>query len=159
MQITSADVAILFSAIAVLIGAYATYRNSVRKAEFDRLQARVLDTEKRLAESEQRAAINERRAIDGERRAEDYRSDVVQIGESLLRERNETARRLAIIVSDGNAKIQKVVIVLEKVLTDLETATGAKPDIDLDALRRLVVIDSVTGQLGPIDVEAVKKFS
>lgn len=159
MQITSADVAIVFSAFAVLIGAYATYRNSVRKSEFDRLQQRISDTERRLAEAEKRASDNERRAIDSERRAAEYQQDVRQIGEAFLKERTETARRLAIIVSDGNSKIQKVVIVLEKVLTDLETATGAKADIDLDALRRLVVIDSVTGQLGPIDAEAVKKFS
>lgn len=158
MNFTSDNVAVMISAVAILLGAYATYRNTVRKAEFDRLQARVVDTEKRLAEADKRSADNERRALDSERRADEYRNDVVQIGEALVRERTETERRLAIIVSDGNAKIQKVVIVLEKVLVDMEAATGSKPDIDMDALKRLVVIDSVTGQLGPIDAEAVKNF-
>lgn len=149
MLISSADVAIIFSAIAVLIGAYATYRNSTRKADLERLQARILDTEKRLADTE-------KRANDNERRANEYKNDVRLIGESIVRERAETARRLSIIVSDGNSKIQKVVIILEKVLIDMEAATGTKPDIDLETLKRLVVIDSVTGQLGPIDAEAVK---
>lgn len=151
MIFTSSDLAIIISAFAVLLGAYATYRNSVRKSEFEKLQARVVETEKRLADAERRASDNERRAFE-------YRNDVIQIGEAIETERKENARRLAIIVSDGNAKIQKVVIVLEKVLTDLEAATGAKPDIDLDALKRLVVIDSVTGQLGPIDVQAVRRY-
>jgi hypothetical protein len=144
--------------VAVLIGAYATYRNSVRKSEFERLQARVVDTERRLAESEARAAANERRALDSEHRADEYRQAVVKIGEAMVEERTETARRLALIVSDGNAKIQKVVIVLEKVMSDLEAATGTKPDIDMEALKRLVVIDSVTGQLGPLDVAAVRRY-
>jgi hypothetical protein len=157
MTFTSGDLAIIISACAVLIGAYATYRNSVRKSEFERLQARVVETERRLADAEGRATANERRALDSERRAADYRQAVVKIGEEMVRERDETARRLAIIVTDGNSKIQKVVIVLEKVMSDLEAATGVKPDIDMDALKRLVVIDSVTGQLGPIDVEAVKR--
>lgn len=151
MNFSSSDLAVIISAIAVLLGAYATYRNSVRKSEFEKLQQRVVETEKRLADAEQRAADNERRAFE-------YRNDVVQIGEAMVRERTETARRMALIVTDGNAKIQKVVIVLEKVLTDLETATGTKPDIDLDALKRLVIIDNVTGQLGSIDIEAVNRY-
>lgn len=152
MIFTASDLAIVFSALAVLFSGYAAYRNSVRKAEFEKLQARVVETEKRLADAERRASDNERRAFE-------YRNDVIQIGEAIEAERKENARRMAIIVSDGNAKIQKVVIVLEKVLTDLEAATGTKPDIDLDALKRLVVIDSVTGQLGSLDVEAVKRYS
>ena len=151
MNFSSSDLAVIISAVAVLLGAYATYRNSVRKSEFEKLQQRVVETEKRLADAERRATDNERRAFE-------YRNDVVQIGEAMVRERTETARRLALIVSDANAKIQKVVIVLEKVLIDLETATGSKPDIDMDALRRLVVIDSVTGQLGTIDIEAVRRY-
>lgn len=169
MVFTSSDLAIIISAFAVLLGAYATYRNSVRKVDFERLQKnrdeeierlqeRIVDTEKRLAASENRSNENERRALDSERRAEEYKNDVRQIGEAFLKERTETARRLALIVQDGNAKIQKVVIVLEKVLGDMESATGTKPDIDLDALKRLVVIDSVTGQLGPIDVQAAKRY-
>lgn len=154
----SLDLIGLASFIGAILLALSTYLNSVRKAEFDRLQNRVVDTEKRLAEAEKRAADSERRAMDNERRAEEYRNDVVQIGEAMVRERAETARRLALIVADGNAKIQKVVIVLEKVLEDVEASTGSRPDIDLDALKRLVVIDNVTGQLPPIDVQAAKRF-
>lgn len=159
MNFTSDNLAVIISAIAILMGAYATYRNTVRKTEFDRLQYRVLDTEKRLAESDKRASDNERRAIDNEHRADEYREDIQQLGRAIDSERKENARRLAIVVTDGNTKIQKVVIVLEKVLADMEAATGSRPDVDLDALKRLVVIDSVTGQLGPIDVAAVKSLS
>lgn len=152
MQFTSGDVAVIISAFAVLIGAYATYRNSVRKTEFDKLQARVVETEKRLADAEKRANDNERRALE-------YRQDVIQIGEQIEAERKENARRLALVAEDGNQKINKVVIVLEQVLKDFESSTGNTPDVDIDALRRLVVIDHVTDRLGPIDASAVRRFA
>src|SRR5512139_2496443 len=148
---SSADIAIIVSALAVFLGAVATYRNSVRKSEFDRLQTRVVDLEKRLADAEQRANDNELKAIG-------YRKDVIKLGEQLEKERHESIRRLGLVSADGNDKINKVVIVLEKLATDFEMATGTKPDIDLVALKRLAVIDHVTDRLGTIDVHAVRKF-
>src|SRR5512139_8659 len=147
MLVSGADLAVIVSAIAVLLGAYATYRNSVRKAEFERLQARVVELEKRLADAEQRATDNERRALE-------YRRDVIKLGEQLEKERLESIRRLGLVSDDGNAKIRKVVLVLEQVLLDFEASTGAKPDVDLESLKRLVVIDHVTDRLGTIDVHA-----
>ena len=152
MVFTSSDLAIIISAFAVLLGAYATYRNSVRKAEFEKLQARVVETEKRLADAERRASDNERRAFE-------YRNDIIQIGEAIEVERKENARRLALIAEDANAKINKVVLVLEKVVVDFEAAAGRPADVDMEALKRLVVLDHFTGQLGPIDVQAVKRYS
>lgn len=147
---TSADIALLFSAFAVLVGAYATYRNSVRKVEYERLSARVVDLEQRLASAEQRANANEQKALD-------YRKDVIKLGEQLERERYESIRRLGLVSQDGNDKIRKVVIVLEKLATDFEMATGRQADVDLEALRRLAVIDHITDRLGTIDVHAVKQ--
>lgn len=140
----------LASFIAVLLAAYATYRSSIRKAELERLNARVVDLEKRLADSEQRANDNEQKAID-------YRQDVIKLGEQLERERHESIRRLGLVAADGNAKINKVVIILEKVLIDVEATTGNKPDVDLEALKRLAV-STATDKLGPIDVHAVKSY-
>ena len=137
------------SFIAILLAAYATYRSSTRKAELDRLNARVVDLEKRLADSEQRANDNEQKAID-------YRQDVIKLGEQLERERHESIRRLSLVAADGNSKINKVVIILEKVVSDVEAATGTRPDVDLDALKRLAVV-MATDKLGTIDVHAVKK--
>lgn len=151
MQVSGADVAVIVSAIAVLLGAYATYRNSVRKAEFERLQARVVELEKRLTDAEQRATDNERRALE-------YRRDVIKLGEQLEKERLESIRRLGLVSADGNAKITKVVIVLERVIQDFEAATGSRPDIDLEALKRLAVIENVTDRLGTLDVHAARSM-
>lgn len=151
MQVSGADVAVIVSAFAVLIGAYATFRNSVRKTEFDKLRERVVELEKRLADAEERALDNERRALE-------YRKDVIKLGEQLEAERYESIRRLGLVSADGNAKINKVVIVLEKVIADFESATGSRPDVDLETLRRLAVIDHITDRLGTIDVHAVRKF-
>lgn len=144
------DISEVASLIAVLLAAYATYRNSTRKAELDRLNARVVDLEKRLADSDQRANDNEHRAIE-------YREAVIKLGEELNNERHETMRRMAMIAQDGNQKINKVVIVLEKVIKDLEAA-GGKSDVDMDALRRLAV-DNITGPLGPIDIDALNRYA
>ncbi len=151
MTFSSGDVAVIVSAIAVLIGAYATYRNSVRKTQFDDLQKRVVETERRLADAEKRASDNEQRALD-------YRQDIIRIGEQMDAERHENARRLALVSEDGNNKINKVVLVLERVLKDFEAATGHMADVDIEALKRLTVLDHFTGRLPPLDVEAVKKL-
>lgn len=143
MQFTSGDIAVICSAIAVLFGAVATYRSSVRKADFDKLQTRVVETERRLSDSEHRANDNERRALE-------YRQDVIKIGEQMELERRENARRLALVAEDGNTKINKVVLVLEKVIRDFEAVAGRTPDVDLEVLKRLVVLDHVTGPLGPL---------
>jgi hypothetical protein len=151
MVFTSGDLAVICSAIAVLFGAFATYRNSVRRADFEKLLTRVTETEKRLADSERRASDNEQRALE-------YRQAVIKIGEQMSAERHENSRRLALVAQDGNSKINKVVLVLEQVLKDFEAVVGRTPDVDIDALKRLVVNDHVTGQLGYIDVQAVRNY-
>jgi hypothetical protein len=83
---------------------------------------------------------------------------VIKIGEQMEAERRENARRLALVAQDGNMKINKVVLVLEKVIHDFEAVAGCTPEIDLDALKRLVVTDHITGQLGAIDVQAVRSY-
>lgn len=139
------------SFLAIVMAALATYVSSTRRAEIDRLQTRIAELEKRVADSDKRANDNEARALE-------YREDVIRIGEQLDRERHENMRRLAIVAKDGNQKINKVVFVLEKVLQDVEAATGTKPDIDIEALKRLVVIDHVTGPLGALDAEAARNY-
>jgi hypothetical protein len=124
----------LVSACAILIGAAATYRNSVRKADFDRLQARVVDAETRLAKSESRASTSEQRALES-------RIDIIHLGEELSRERTGNATRLAELEKSYQVKINKLVLVIESLFNQLKTATGSEPDIDLDALRQMVVID------------------
>jgi hypothetical protein len=135
------------SFIAVILAALATYASSTRKAEIDRLSARVVDLEKRLSDAEQRANDNER--------SDRYRQDVIK--RQQLEKVYESIRRLN-LVSDGNNKIRMVVLALEKLFDDFETATGTKPDLDLEALKRLSVIDHVTDRLGTIDVHAARKF-
>jgi hypothetical protein len=150
ISVTADGIALILSALAMLLGAYATTRNAIRKAEYDRLSARVVELEKRLAESDKRATDNEHHALE-------YRQDVIKLGEQLEAERYESIRRLSLVAADGNDKISKVVIVLEKLAMDFEIKTGTKADVDLEALRRLTVI-SVTDRLGTIDVHATRKF-
>lgn len=145
------SIAEIASFVAVILAAYATYRNSTRKSELDRLNDRVRDLEKRLADSDRRASDNEARAIE-------YREDVIKLGEQLDKERRDNMRHLAIVAKDGNQKINKVVFVLEQVLVDVEQATGTKPDVDIEALKRLVILDHVTGPLGSLDEEAVRNY-
>lgn len=150
------DWVVLFGAISALIGSVllsiANYRNSVRKADFeevkddlDRATSRIVDTEARLAQAEARANS-------AERRADEYRQDVQKMGDALVRERAINNRNLAIVAQDSESKIEKMLLVIENLYETIETATGTPPDVDLAALRKMMVLDHITGPLGPIDL-------
>ena len=83
----------------------------------------------RLAEAENRLARAERRAGESERQAHEFRQDVIQLGERLERERKES-----------QARINKLVIIIESLFKKLQAA-GVEPDLDLEDLKRMYVIE------------------
>lgn len=147
---------ILLGAVSALIGSVlvsaANYRNSVKRSDFDELKddldrskARIVDTEARLAQTESRANS-------AERRADEYRQDVQQLGRAIERERAISNRNLAIVAQDAESKIDKMLLVIENLYAAIEAATGKPPDVDMAVLRKMMVLDHITGPLGPIDL-------
>lgn len=86
--------------------------------------------QKRLTDAESRIARAERRAAESDSQANEFRKDVIRLGERLTRERKE-----------HQSKINKLVIIIEKLFEQLKEATGKEPDVDLEALKQMVVID------------------
>lgn len=152
----TADLVILFGSASALIGsilvALANYRNSVRRADFDRALARIVDTEARLAQAESRAATNESRANASDRRADEYRQDVQNLGNAIERERTLNTRNLGMVARDAETKIEKMLLVIEDLYRTIEQTTGTPPNVDMASLRKLMVLDHVTGPLGKIDL-------
>lgn len=155
-DVNTADLVILFGSLSALVGsilvALANYRNSVKRADFDRALARIVDTEARLAQAESRAATNESRANASDRRADEYRQDVQKLGEAIERERTLNTRNLGMVARDAEAKIEKMLLVIEDLYRTIEQTTGTPPNVDMAALRKLMVLDHVTGPLGQIDL-------
>lgn len=146
---TVSEIVVLLSALGALIGSVllssANYRNSVRKADFDRLIARTTETEARLAQAEHRATTAEIQAAT-------FRQDVIDIGEALAKERKMSDRNLGIVAKDAEEKISKLMIVIEDLYNRIESVTGVPPDVDMSALRKIIIVDHVTGPLGPINL-------
>lgn len=146
---STADIVVLLGAASALIGSVflslSTYRNSVRKSDLDRALARITDTEARLAQAEHRATTSEIQA-------QSFRHDVIQLGEQLDHERKLSDRNLAIVAKDAETKIEKLLIVIEDMYASIETATGTPPDVDMVALRKMIIVEHVTGPLGPINL-------
>lgn len=146
---STADIVVLLGAASALIGSIflslSTYRNSVRKSDLDRAVARITETEARLAQAEHRATTSEIQA-------QAFRHDVIQLGEELDKERKQNDRNLAIVAQDAEQKIEKLLIVIEDMYATIETATGTPPDVDMVALRKMIIVDHVTGPLGPINL-------
>lgn len=146
---STADIVVLLGALSALIGSIlisaANYRNSVRKSDLDRALSRITDTEARLAQAEHRATTSEIQAAA-------FRHDVIQLGEQLDHERKLSDRNLAIVAKDAETKINKLLIVIEDMYASIETATGTPPDVDMVALRKMIIVEHVTGPLGPIDL-------
>lgn len=145
-----ADAVVLFGALGALIGSIlvssANYRNSVRKADFDRLIARIAETEARLAQAEHRATTAEIQAAT-------FRQDVLEIGYQLEKERKLSDRNLAIVAKDAEQKMEKLLVVVEDLYQRIEQAGGTLPEVDMSALRKMIgLVDHITGPLGPIDL-------
>jgi hypothetical protein len=160
----AAALTLLLGSIGTLIGtmflAAATYRNSVRKVDFDRVLENLADVKSdydrvlvRLAESEARLAKTESRANDAEHRAGEYRDDIQRLGRSIEHERTLANRNLAIVAQDAQSKIEKMLLLIEDLYHRIETETGRPPNVDLGTLRKMIgLIDHVTGPLGQIDL-------
>lgn len=89
-------------------------------------QARLTDAESRLARAE-------RRAGESEKQAHEFRQDVIRLGERLARERSEYQNN-----------INKLVVIIEAMYNRM-VAAEMNPEIDLDVLKRLYVVEKVPG--------------
>ncbi|CAG1773200.1 hypothetical protein BAC2_03726 [uncultured bacterium] len=141
---TVGEAVTLIGALAILIGALSTYRSAMRKADIDALQRRMLDAEKRQAQADERAATYEHRA-------NEYRTDVIQLGEELAKERCENKKRLEELkqasehqIDDlkrqSQITINKLVVIIESMWKQLKSA-GLEPDFDLEDLKKMYVVE------------------
>ncbi len=123
----------VISAIAALISA----RNSAAKVED--LEKRAAALEAALAaEKTQRAA--EQHAEDMRREVD--RRDIVLIGENL---------------GDARADVAAMALLINQLFDQYKTATGKAPDVNIEMLKHMRTISYITGKLGPLDVEAVRR--
>jgi chromosome segregation ATPase len=97
--------------------------------ERDGLQRKIGELTARVTETENRLARAERRAGEAEKQANDFRHDVIRLGEEMQRERNES-----------QTKINKLVLIVEALVEKLK-ALGADPEIDLEMLRRMSIVE------------------
>ena len=75
-------------------------------------------------------------------RAEKTRGDLILMGESLSLNRQDNA---------------KLALLVNQLFNQFRDATGREPTIDMDMLHQMMTISYITGPLGPLDVEAVKR--
>lgn len=143
------DAVALLGALSLLIGAWATMRSSVRRADFDRLQTRVVDAEQRLA-------LAEARANTFEQRANQARTDIVELGEQMVKERADNALRLCELTRTYQVKINKLVLIIESLFKRLKDAGLEPADVDLDELRQMIVVEHGEGQDVVANLRAVR---
>jgi hypothetical protein len=148
---TVSEAVTLIGALAILIGALSTYRSAMRKADIDALQRRMGEAEKRQVEAEKRQAQADERAATYEHRANEYRTDVIQLGEELAKERCENKKRLEELkqasehqIDDlkrqSQITINKLVVIIESMWKQLKAA-GLEPDFDLEDLKKMYVVE------------------
>jgi hypothetical protein len=133
----SADIALLVTAIggatAAIITAIAALRNSNYNA------ARVAEAAAAIDALERKL---EQAAVEAERQAIANRNSIIYIGEDLSRNRADNA---------------KLALLVNQLFNQFKEATGKSPDIDLEMLRHLQTLSYITGPLGPLDTEAVRR--
>lgn len=97
--------------------------------------------QERLTEAENRLARAERRAGESERQAHEFRQDVIRLGEQLDRERQERQAELKRERAEYQANINKLVVIIEAMFEKMRAA-GLDPGVDLDALKRMVIVEA-----------------
>lgn len=125
------DLAKWAALIATILLSLATYRNSVRKADFDNLKtdlARERDKSNRL--SDENAAFRED--------IETNRRDIISLGEHY---------------SGMSKDVGTLVLLVNKLYTDYKKDTGKNPDIDWTVLDRALTIQHKTTPLGPLQIK------
>jgi len=108
----------------------AQLRTELKEAR-EREQADWRAFQERMTDAESRLARAERRAGESEKQAHEFRQDVILLGERLARERAEYQNN-----------INKLVLIIEAMYNRM-VAAELNPEIDLDVLKRLYVVEKV----------------
>jgi chromosome segregation ATPase len=118
-----------------LADAQATLKQEVnsRDQKLIELQQRVTDTESRLARSE-------RRAGEAEKQANEFRTDVIRLGEELVQERKVNSEKIAEMKREHQNTINKLVVIIESLFKKLQSA-GLNPEFDIEDLKKMYVVD------------------
>jgi hypothetical protein len=138
MIMASNDISTLADALGVL------------QREMSGLHDRVLDLERRLADSDKRAAMYEQQANRS-------RAELITMGQRLEAERVENTRRLTLVAQDAQNKLNKLLIIIQSLYVMVESS-GMNPNVDLEALSKYIMIDNVTGKLGKLDAETIRRI-
>ena len=78
------------------------------------------------------------------KRREIDRRDIILIGDSLADARSDTAA---------------MALLINQLFNQYREATGKAPDVNIEMLKHMRTIGYITGKLGPLDVEAVRRTS
>jgi gas vesicle protein len=108
----------------------AQLRNELKETR-EREQSGWKAFQERMTDAESRLARAERRAGESEKQAHEFRQDVILLGERLARERAEYQNN-----------INKLVLIIEAMYNRM-VAAELNPEIDLDVLKRLYVVERV----------------
>jgi hypothetical protein len=98
----------------------------------DRERTDWVDFQARMTDAEGRLARSERRVGESEKQAHEFRQDVIHLGERLAKERTEY-----------QSNINKLVVIIEAMFNRMVSA-GLDPEVDLEVLKRLYVIDKAS---------------
>jgi len=117
-----------FTELALLIGAIAAVGGVISNARrIDELQ-KALAEERRQRQEEKRIAQQQNDLA---------RTNIILLGESMGSVRSDNA---------------KMALLINQLFNQFETATGHKPDIDINMIKHLRTLEYVTGPLGPLDI-------
>lgn len=95
------------------------------------LEGTITDLQRRLTDAEQRIARAEQRAGIAERAANEFRQDVIRLGEKIQQER-----------MDSQNKINKLVLIIQQLLQKMRSAgIEPEPEVDMELLQRMIVIE------------------
>lgn len=96
--------------------------------------------QQRLTDAESRIARAERRAGESEKQANDFRLDVIRLGEQLNTERIERQTELKRERTESQGRINKLVLIIETLFDKLKKA-GIDPGFSMDDLKQMYALE------------------
>ncbi len=136
-----AFVTALIGALGVSVAGILTAIAALRNANYS--AAKIRDLETQIADLGKENESRQSEIEEAHKREEFSRRDIVLIGEQLAGTRSDAA---------------KLALLMDQLFRYYKEAVGKDPPIDIRMLEHMREIYYITGPLGPLDVEALKKF-
>lgn len=100
-------------------------------------------------------AFNARRIDELTKQLEIAKRDAIEARRS-AQAQNDIARTNIILLGESMGSVRsdnaKMALLINQLFNQFETATGHKPDVDIQMLKHMRTIEYITGPLGPLEV-------